>query len=62
MARDGNLKIGMSSATTLEKEGSNPRGGNTQYNLVLEAQVIAEGIVKEGLASASSPMKEKDLP
>jgi len=62
MARDGDLKAGMGSATTLEKKGSNPRGGNTQYNLVLRAQVIAEGIIKECLANASSTMKEEDLP
>jgi len=37
MVRDGDLKAGMGSATTLEKKGSNPREGNTQYNLVLGA-------------------------
>jgi len=29
MARDGDLKAGMGSATTLKKKGSNPRGCNT---------------------------------
>jgi hypothetical protein len=62
MARDGDLEAGMGSATTLKKKGSNPRGGNIQYNLILEVQVIAECVVKECLASASSSMKEEDLP
>jgi hypothetical protein len=52
----------MGSATILKKNGSNFRGGNTQYNLVLGAQVIAECVVKECLASASSAMEKENLP
>ena len=61
MAGDGNLKAGMGSATTLKEKSSNARRSNTENNLVLRAQVIANGVIKEGLASASSPMKEEDL-
>ena len=62
MARNGDLEAGMGSATTWKKKGSNARGCNTQYNLVLGAQVIAKGVVKESLASASSTMKKEYLP
>jgi hypothetical protein len=62
MARDGDLEARVCCAPTLKKKGSNPRGCNTEHNLPLGAQVVAEGVVMVGLASASRPMKEKDLP
>jgi hypothetical protein len=52
----------MSSATSLEKQSSNARRCHTENNLALGVQVIAEGVVEEGLASAPRSMKEEDLP
>jgi hypothetical protein len=62
MAENGDLKARMGSATTFEEKGSNARGGHTENNLAFRAQLIAEGIVEIGLASAPRPMKEEDLP
>jgi hypothetical protein len=51
----------MGSVATFEKKGSNARGGDTEDNLMLRAQLIAQGVVEIGLASASRPMKEEYL-
>ncbi len=41
MAGDGNFEAGMGSTTTFEEKGSNARGGNTENNLALGAQMVA---------------------
>jgi len=61
MARDRDFEAGMGSAPTFEEKGSNARGGHTEDDLVLGSQVIAEGVVEVGLASAPRPMKEEDV-
>jgi len=61
MARDRDFEAGMGSAPTFEEKGSNARGGHTENDLVLGSQVIAEGVVEVGLASAPRPMKEEDV-
>ena len=38
------------------------REGHIEDNLALRAQLIAEGVEEIGLASASRPMKEENLP
>ena len=58
---NGDLEAGMGSATTLEKKGSNPRGCNAKNDLLLGAQVVTEGVVKVGLASAPRTMKKEGL-
>jgi hypothetical protein len=37
MAWNGDLEARMGSATTIEKKGSNPRGGHTEDNLAFRA-------------------------
>jgi hypothetical protein len=61
MAGDRDFEAGMGSATPFEKKGSNPRGGNTEDNLAMGAQFVAEGVIEVGLASAPRPMKKEDL-
>ena len=62
MAMDRDLEARVSCASTLEKKGSNARGCNTEDNLVLGEKMIAKGIIEVCFASASRPMKKKDLP
>jgi len=61
MTEDRDFKAGVSSTSTLEKEGSNARGCNTENNLLLGAKVMAKSVIEVCLASASRPMKEKGL-
>ena len=61
MAWDGNFETGVGSVPTFEKKGSDARGGNTEDDLMLRAQLIAEGVVKISLAGAPRPMKKEDL-
>jgi hypothetical protein len=62
MAWNGDLKARMGSATTFKEKGSNARGGHIEDNLAFRAQLIAEGVVEIGLASAPRPMKKDNLP
>jgi hypothetical protein len=62
MAENGDLEARMDSVTTFEEKGSNARGGHTEDNLAFRVQLIAEGIVEIGLASAPRPIKKEDLP
>ena len=47
--------------TTIKKNGSNARGCNTENNLALTTEMIAEGVVEVCLACASRTMKEECL-
>ena len=62
MNGNGDFEAGMSSATTFKKKCCNARGSHTKNNFALGAQVVAKGIVKIGLACATSTLNKKDLP
>ena len=61
MDLNGDLEARVCCASSREKKGSNARGSDTEDNLAFRAELVAEGLVDECLASASRSMEEEAL-
>ena len=61
MKDDGDLESVVCSCPPRKEEGSNARGGDTQYNLLACSEMVAECPVDKGLSTASCSLKKETL-